>query len=269
MLYEPNTVDWPVGSLVFQEADEKEPTMLMQVIGKTSDGLVKTRYVHPRFPARHGDASFNETWFNDKQDLLDPAPFGVVCLPIAPAANAASHEVLVLVAPGLLRASYADGVPCHPPRTTPPRTIVLPKGCPAAIGNPDWPVEIPAGRYVSGILGGVAGLPAVRFLIDLHDGGMSADASRDGRTWRAVTDGHLDLVQQDLLDELPRILSRLVTEPRCRGVTLSNAMPAWALAPADGAVYVGDDLINTSFTHDVDGFAPACEDDSPTAVPAV
>jgi len=76
MIYDPNTIDWPVGTLVIHDADAKEAYMLMRVVGRTREGGYKTRYAvrDPRRPA----ADARRTWVNDVRFLHDPARFGIV-----------------------------------------------------------------------------------------------------------------------------------------------------------------------------------------------
>lgn len=48
MIYEPNLETWQIGDIVIHDSDAKEPKMLMKVIGRTRDGLIKTRYCDER-----------------------------------------------------------------------------------------------------------------------------------------------------------------------------------------------------------------------------
>lgn len=62
--YTPNLIHWSVGDFVLHDADAKEPYMLMQVIGYTKDGLVRTKYVDR-------DRS-KKVWINESIWLHDP-----------------------------------------------------------------------------------------------------------------------------------------------------------------------------------------------------
>jgi len=75
MNYEPNTVDWADGSIVIHDADAKEACMLMRVVGRTKDGLIKTRYATPVIRRHRGWSA--KTWKNPKEVLHDPARFGI------------------------------------------------------------------------------------------------------------------------------------------------------------------------------------------------
>ena len=73
MNYEPNTIDWPVGSPVIHDADAKEVRMLMRVIGRLADGRVETRYISEEMCAKHG----RKVWHNRQEVLHDPSRFGI------------------------------------------------------------------------------------------------------------------------------------------------------------------------------------------------
>lgn len=75
MNYEPNTTRWPVGVLVIHDADAKTDEMLMEVIGYTKDGMVKTRYYDP--PLRMPGAHRFKVWTNELKYLHDPKRFGL------------------------------------------------------------------------------------------------------------------------------------------------------------------------------------------------
>lgn len=70
MNYEPNTTHWRKDDLVIHDYDAKEARMLMVVIGRTRDGLVRTQY---RDRQRGRLVYTNELRF-----LHDPARFGIV-----------------------------------------------------------------------------------------------------------------------------------------------------------------------------------------------
>lgn len=69
MNYEPNVSHWRRGDVVIHDADAKRADMLMVVIGRTRDGLVKTRYLDIAQP--------RNLWVNDLRYLHDPARFGI------------------------------------------------------------------------------------------------------------------------------------------------------------------------------------------------
>lgn len=72
MNYAPNTEKWGVNEIVIHDADAKEPRMLMVVIGRTSTGEIKTRYL---LPSEHG----RKVWVNHLEYLHDPKRFGLAC----------------------------------------------------------------------------------------------------------------------------------------------------------------------------------------------
>ena len=102
MNYTPNTIDWPIGALVIHDADDKAPHMLMRVIGRTRDGLIKTKYLGPDHRWR------NKIWTNPKEVLHDPALFGIGWseTPATPSASEASQPPPA-PAPGPVAAVYA------------------------------------------------------------------------------------------------------------------------------------------------------------------
>ena len=69
MNYEPNTTHWQKGDLVIHDADNKNKSMLMEVIGYTRDGLCRTRY-------RNRQARMGE-YRNEIKYLHDPKRFGI------------------------------------------------------------------------------------------------------------------------------------------------------------------------------------------------
>jgi hypothetical protein len=75
MNYEPNTTEWPVGSLVIHDADAKRADMLMVVTGRDEKtGEYLTRYAYPSKVPRHWR---RKVWRNDVKYLHDPALFGI------------------------------------------------------------------------------------------------------------------------------------------------------------------------------------------------
>lgn len=66
----PNTVHWRVGCYVIHDCDAKKAEMLMQVVGFSRDGYVRTRYVNG---ARVGRG----VYANPMAVLHDPARFGI------------------------------------------------------------------------------------------------------------------------------------------------------------------------------------------------
>lgn len=69
MIYDANTIRWPVGALVIHDADAKRPDMLMRVIGYTADGLCRTQYI---------DRGNGKTvWENDIKYLHAPHRFRI------------------------------------------------------------------------------------------------------------------------------------------------------------------------------------------------
>lgn len=76
MIYEPNTIDWPIGAMVIHDADAKRTDMLMYVIGRDkATGEYKTRYAF--FMAGQPRQWQRKVWRNDKRYLHDPARFGI------------------------------------------------------------------------------------------------------------------------------------------------------------------------------------------------
>ena len=73
MIYEANTVQWKMGSVVIHDADAKREDMLMRVIGYGKDGLCQTRYIGPR----RSNCDPRKVWENDIKYLHDPARFGI------------------------------------------------------------------------------------------------------------------------------------------------------------------------------------------------
>lgn len=69
MNYAPNTIHWPKGALVIHDYDAKRADMLMVVIGRTREGLVRTQY---RDRQRGRKVYVNELCY-----LHDPARFGI------------------------------------------------------------------------------------------------------------------------------------------------------------------------------------------------
>lgn len=69
MNYEPNTTHWLKGALVIHDADAKRLDMLMLVIGRTRDGLVKSRYLDSKRPRK--------VYVNELRYLHDPARFDI------------------------------------------------------------------------------------------------------------------------------------------------------------------------------------------------
>ena len=75
MLYEANTVRWPIGALVIHDSDAKRSDMLMRVIGYVKKtGECKTRYV---YPAELPKEWRHKVWKNDIKVLHDPHRFGI------------------------------------------------------------------------------------------------------------------------------------------------------------------------------------------------
>lgn len=72
MNYEPNLTHWVIGDVVIHDADAKQREMLMQVIGFSRKGLVKTRYLSSKI-AR----STSKVWENEMKYLHDPKRFGI------------------------------------------------------------------------------------------------------------------------------------------------------------------------------------------------
>lgn len=65
--YPPNTIEWRKGDVVIHWADAKEPKMLMVIVGRTRDGLIKTQYTN-RERSR-------TIWTNPMESLLNPKDF--------------------------------------------------------------------------------------------------------------------------------------------------------------------------------------------------
>ena len=68
-IYKPNKNLWGKGHVVIHDADAKEPKMLMMVIGRTRDGLIKTQYVDKR--------QKRTIYKNDLKYLHEPELFGL------------------------------------------------------------------------------------------------------------------------------------------------------------------------------------------------
>jgi hypothetical protein len=71
VIYEPNTIQWPIGSAVIHDADRKTGAMLMRVIGYTREGLCRTRYLNNSGRWRR------KILANDIRYLHDPKRFGL------------------------------------------------------------------------------------------------------------------------------------------------------------------------------------------------
>lgn len=93
MNYEPNTIQWPRGSIVIHDADAKEPKMLMRIIGYTRSGLAKCQYIDKRkkrtiYPnpiaVLHDPTQFKfypRTWYGDQSHIeLCQHEFEQVCI---------------------------------------------------------------------------------------------------------------------------------------------------------------------------------------------
>lgn len=80
MPYPPNTIQWPIGTLVIHAADAKRPEMLMRVVSYTPEGLCRTVYHQPshRMSSKHQ----KQAWANDIASLLDPRDFNIPLTPI-------------------------------------------------------------------------------------------------------------------------------------------------------------------------------------------
>jgi len=119
MNYTPNTIDWQIGDLVIHDADHKSDDMIMRVVGRTRDGLIKTKYLGP-------DQSFlvhacrNKVWTNPKEVLHDPDRFGI---PIP-----AWYRP-----PQPAPASASEASPTHPHTHTPTLSPTPPPGPVAAV----------------------------------------------------------------------------------------------------------------------------------------
>jgi hypothetical protein len=78
--YRMNSRYWNRGELVVHVCDTKRADMLMQVIGYTRDGLVKTQYIDPFYENENHDRhnkSISKVWTNEMANLLDPKDFGI------------------------------------------------------------------------------------------------------------------------------------------------------------------------------------------------
>lgn len=252
MDYVPNIVDWPVGSFVLQEADAKEPTMLMQVVGKSGDRYV-TRYVHPRFSLRFGQGSFKRDWSNGRGSLLDPAPFGISVLPVEDGPIKGRHHVEVIAVPSRCTARYADGAKAFGQSYASSRIITLPKGAPAPIGIPNVPV--PATTHVSGTVSGIEPYTACRFFMNRFGGMFVVQGTQDGRTWTLLKGSELNQAYDAILADYPQFLMDLVRSGS------DNRRLAMIEYPPDCAWLV--DLAHTGQLQDDEQDAMLCSGDSP------
>ena len=78
MIYEANTIKWKCGDLVIHDADAKNSSMLMRVIGYGKEGLCHTRYAGPR----RSNLDTREIWKNELKYLHDPARLGITVDPV-------------------------------------------------------------------------------------------------------------------------------------------------------------------------------------------
>ncbi len=72
MNYEPNTTHWKIGDIVIHDADHKDLSMLMIVVGYTRDGLCKTQY----YPALKTKPT-KKIYINEIRYLHDPRRFHI------------------------------------------------------------------------------------------------------------------------------------------------------------------------------------------------
>lgn len=78
--YRKNTRRWKRGNLVLHVGDAKRPDMLMEVIGFTRDGLVKTQYIDRFYDGENRQRHYKSTstiYKNEFPSLLDPADWGI------------------------------------------------------------------------------------------------------------------------------------------------------------------------------------------------
>jgi hypothetical protein len=84
--YEPNTIDWEIGSIVISDSDAKEPRMLMTVIGKDENWymccllsqLINLPHYHINWRKIEKEGLGVEVYPNRKEFLHHPKRFGIV-----------------------------------------------------------------------------------------------------------------------------------------------------------------------------------------------
>ena len=80
MNYPPNAVDWPCGSLVIHDCDEKRSDRLLMRVLKRDGDMALTRYEWPRrvwpWQKAHHKKPKNRYW-NHIENLHDPNLFGI------------------------------------------------------------------------------------------------------------------------------------------------------------------------------------------------
>jgi hypothetical protein len=74
--YEPNAIKWRPGDRVLHDADAKNAGMLMRVLARNRNGMVRTEYLDPVLQKRWGKGR-RSTLINPLEALHDPERFGV------------------------------------------------------------------------------------------------------------------------------------------------------------------------------------------------
>jgi hypothetical protein len=95
LIHPPNTIAWQTGDHVIHDADAKRADMLMVVIGRSRDGIFRTRYLFPDTMPR---AWKRKIWRNTLDALHDPSRFGIV-VPRAPATTRGTSASTIPPAP--------------------------------------------------------------------------------------------------------------------------------------------------------------------------